>query len=736
MSTIRSILLHRARAAFACVIAAAVAAIALHAQVPQQVRDMDARMSELAAEAAQRGPAVPIPLSGDTSRVLGVVYDQYLLGVVIGRAQMAGGKTTDAAAVAAHPLWQSRGTVIVAYPVNCDGRPNQPLAIRWNTRMNLPVSPTVLDGPARGAAAQAMLPGVAVPEGALVVSLRNAVMAAGATVEIDYEDAVCRGAAKTASLPVQNVPSVTLARGVNGIKIPEQLSAVPSPSTVRVSVTLDATGRVRFAQQIQGPVELGPLAIADLTSKTFPPATINGVAMPMNFTVPYVYTTTGESAVAAPFAPAVPPGVMTTSTTMTTPRPATPPPAVPPAPPGLLDTQLARIAAEIAAKGDPVPVPLDAAGPVVHGVVFDRFLVGAVRARAAFKAGTPIDPAAAPQTLVQTDLVAVAFPLSCNGAAITPSDVTVSGGGTRPGPLRETGPPLTGDGLAERLPGVTLPTGAVGRTFASAAFSQNLEVRVTYSAPPCGAQSPTLSFPIQWTRGQALPHMSIAKLPSNTALASPTQVQLRGTVDLDGAYRFPSLAEGPSELALTASVAASQWKFQPYRANGVPSPLSVIMPLTFTTSGMPEAPPPGATPSAVSGPPPPVMTSSVTGGRSTTDFTTPDAPGLTTATSKCEIALDASYGFTPGNAIKVGGGFQAGPARERQYLAALRGPSGEGLHVVRLGSTMAPDKQTILDLYEITYAGMAAPLRLLLDEYHEEPLKAPQGFTCAAPVAR
>ncbi len=657
---------------------------------------------------------------------------------MIGRAQIAGGQSADAKVIAAHPLWQSRGTVVVAYPVDCDGRPNQPLAIRWTTRMNLPVPPTAIDGPARGAAAQAILPGVAIPEGALVISLRNAVMAAGATVEIDYENAVCRGAAKTASLQIQNVPSVTLARGVNGIKIPEQFSAVPSPSTVRVSLTLDATGRVRFAQQIQGPLELGPLAIADLTSKTFPPATVNGVAMPMNFTVPYVYTTTGESAVAAPFTLAAPPGSisMTTTARMTAPLPATPPPPVTPAPPGLLDTQLARIAAEAAAKGDPVPVPLDAAGPVVHGVVFDRFLVGAVKARAAFKAGSAIDPATAQQTLVQTDLVAVAFPLSCNGAAITPSEVAMFVGGTRPGPLRETGTHLTGDGLAERLPGVALPAGAVGRTFAGAAFSQNLEVRVTYSAPPCGAQSPTLSFPIQWTRGQSLPHISIARLPSNTTLTSPTQVQLRGTVDLDGAYRFPTLAEGPSELALTASVAASQWKFQPYRANGVPSPTSVIMPLTFTTTGMPEAPPPAATPPVSAGAPPPVLTSSTTGGRSTTDFTTPDVAGLTPSTSKCEVATDAGYGFTPGNAIKVGGGFQAGPGRERQYLAALRGPSGEGLHVVRLGSTMAPDKQTILDLYEITYAGMPAPLRLLLDEYHEEPLKAPQGFTCAAAVAR
>src|SRR5262245_24551854 len=114
--------------------------LALHAQIPQQVLDRDARLAELAAEAAQRGPAVPIPLTGATSRVVGVVYDQYLLGVVIGRAQIASGKAPDARAIMADPLWQSRGTVVIAYPIDCEGRPNQPLLIRWTTRMSAPVS--------------------------------------------------------------------------------------------------------------------------------------------------------------------------------------------------------------------------------------------------------------------------------------------------------------------------------------------------------------------------------------------------------------------------------------------------------------------------------------------------------------------------------------------------------------------------------------------------------------------
>jgi hypothetical protein len=49
---------------------------------------------------------------------------------------------------------------------------------------------------------------------------------------------------------------------------------------------------------------------------------------------------------------------------------------------------------------------------------------------------------------------------------------------------------------------------------------------------------------------------------------------------------------------------------------------------------------------------------------------------------------------------------------------------------------MAPDNATILDLYELWRPGLSAPLRLLVDQYHEAPLQAPQGLTCAAPIAR
>src|SRR6185295_15672483 len=44
-------------------------------------------------------------------------------------------------------------------------------------------------------------------------------------------------------------------------------------------------------------------------------------------------------------------------------------------------------------------------------------------------------------------------------------------------------------------------------------------------------------------------------------------------------------------------------------------------------------------------------------------------------------------------------------------------------------TTQAADK-TVLDIYEVTYAGLAAPLRLYLDEYHWETPRAPVGLVC------
>src|SRR5262249_49158530 len=153
-----------------------------------------------------------------------------------------------------------------------------------------------------------------------------------------------------------------------------------------------------------------------LEPRVFEPATLNGVPSPIWQMVPVVFTATGAPGPVEPFSPA---SLNTGSVTLTrgapvevrVPVPAPPPAAVPAAPPGAIDPALARVAIELAAKADPAPIPLDAAGPPVHGVMYDSFLAGALKARAALLAGTPMDAASASPALVQNDTVVLAFPL-------------------------------------------------------------------------------------------------------------------------------------------------------------------------------------------------------------------------------------------------------------------------------------------------------------------------------------
>jgi hypothetical protein len=49
-----------------------------------------------------------------------------------------------------------------------------------------------------------------------------------------------------------------------------------------------------------------------------------------------------------------------------------------------------------------------------------------------------------------------------------------------------------------------------------------------------------------------------------------------------------------------------------------------------------------------------------------------------------------------------------------------------------LGSKDSGD--TILDIFQLTYEGLAKPIILYVDEYTYESLWAPAGLSCAAPI--
>jgi hypothetical protein len=97
---------------------------------------------------------------------------------------------------------------------------------------------------------------------------------------------------------------------------------------------------------------------------------------------------------------------------------------------------------------------------------------------------------------------------------------------------------------------------------------------------------------------------------------------------------------------------------------------------------------------------------------------------------QCATATTDAYGHEKGTPVQVGGGAMYGPPRERSYLDTLRGPDGQPIRYRRTGSLVAPDGDTILDGYEITYDGLDKPITLYIDEYHFSDPVAPRGFTC------
>ena len=107
---------------------------------------------------------------------------------------------------------------------------------------------------------------------------------------------------------------------------------------------------------------------------------------------------------------------------------------------------------------------------------------------------------------------------------------------------------------------------------------------------------------------------------------------------------------------------------------------------------------------------------------------TVDVPGLSAATSGCPVSEDPTYGLTAANPIKVGGGAMYVMSRSMRYLQALRGPSGQGLHLWRLGSFDGP-AETMLDVYQVEHDGTVQ--RLYVDGYRWAELRAPAGLVCA-----
>jgi hypothetical protein len=114
-------------------------------------------------------------------------------------------------------------------------------------------------------------------------------------------------------------------------------------------------------------------------------------------------------------------------------------------------------------------------------------------------------------------------------------------------------------------------------------------------------------------------------------------------------------------------------------------------------------------------------------------------------TAADRLAAAGALGYSPSRPIRVGGGrLEDGDRDQRRYLASLRGPRGERVSYLRLGSCCAFSTPRgiqgtgMLDAYEVRYPGIAKPVTLYLDLYTPAPASqgVPAGFTRGAAPAR
>ena len=102
-----------------------------------------------------------------------------------------------------------------------------------------------------------------------------------------------------------------------------------------------------------------------------------------------------------------------------------------------------------------------------------------------------------------------------------------------------------------------------------------------------------------------------------------------------------------------------------------------------------------------------------------------------------KYSQDKTYGYDEKNPVMVGGAADSeGPLNERRFLNALAGPNGEEINYYREGSCCGFNTKNssymgggMLDMYKVSYEGIAEPVILVINMYDSDTLKVPVGFT-------
>ncbi len=379
----------------------------------------------------------------------------------------------------------------------------------------------------------------------------------------------------------------------------------------------------------------------------------------------------------------------------------------PPPPRAVQDALFVRLAIDLARERDPAPISLDADGSGRHGSIYDRFTLAHATARAAHARSAPLDPAAPPASLLFGTPVVVALPITCESKTIQPTAVSM----THAQRSVQKSAPVTGAAIATLVSGLEAPAGAMAVQFHDEVLYPGATIEVIYNGLACPGSANRLAFTLTMSDAKAVSVPVVELSAGQQRPPGNVTISLGGVIDLDGRVRYANPPEGGSPFITAAHAAAIKMKLEPARVNRTPVPFAAGVHVTFAGAPTADAPP-------------------------AAEGSTPDAPGLTSGSSQCRAHSAVTYGISAFNAIRIGGGTD-GLARMVKYLNALRGPAGQGLKFREAGQAMAGGAKGVpVTRFDVEYAGLAQPVRLYFDSSREEPLFAPQGFLCAAPLVK
>jgi hypothetical protein len=227
-------------------------------------------MQMLAVEHGGSRDFTPIPLEttgADSKTRRGVILDHFRMMARVARAAAATGKPIVLDPAIRPPDALRLRTVVVAYPLSCDGRTIAPQAIELRSSEGRQ-APRQGDY-ASGAALTALVPDLDVPSGSVAATFGLEAPRPNDSVRITYAEA-CQGSAET-TLPLQHTPVRSLSTPEpvlpDGLKVPSR--------SIRLQAQIDLDGALQHVTYVGGPRDLLKPAIQAIRTWTVDPARIN-----------------------------------------------------------------------------------------------------------------------------------------------------------------------------------------------------------------------------------------------------------------------------------------------------------------------------------------------------------------------------------------------------------------------------------------------------------------------------